>query len=119
MAGSDHWLWHPAAGKPWMVEKRILRHDGPAAATQIGAEEALTAAPLEPPDLPRVLLRLYCTVDAEQDAETMDEREYALFCVDHAEVLKTYAYKLCVSFVTTSTTGSAVPCAGGCARQRS
>jgi hypothetical protein len=27
------------------------------------------------------------------------------------------AYKLCVSFVTTSTTGSAVPCAGGCARQ--
>jgi CRP-like cAMP-binding protein len=93
MAGSDHWLWHPAAGKPWMVEKRILRHDGPAAATQIGAEEALTAAPLEPPDLPRVLLRLYCTVDAEQDAETMDEREYALFCVDHAEVLKTYAYK--------------------------
>ena len=47
--------------------------------------------PLDPPDRPRVLFRLYSTVDPEHETETMDAHEYALFCTDYAGAMQEFA----------------------------
>lgn len=85
---TDYWSWHPTAGKPWVQPASMVQARPEAEA---GAQSL--PPPVESPDRPRVLFRLYGSINPEDDTETMDAHEYAVFCTDYADVMQKFASK--------------------------